>query len=173
VSPALHPDLEPLTFLLGTWAGTGDGAYPTIADFAYGEQITMAHTGAPFLSYMQRTWSLADNRPLHAETGYLRTSRTGTGWRVQLVVAQPTGIVEVDEGVLARALKDGRSCESIVLGSTTVARTSTAKDVTAVRRAWEVCGDVMSERLEMAAVGQPLQLHLEARLTRQDHDNDR
>ena len=153
----LHPEVEALAGLLGTWRGEGAGEYPTIAAFRYGEEVRFWHVGKPFLAYAQRTWSLDDGRPLHAESGYWRAK---PGGRVELVLAHPTGIVEVQEG----RLLPGR----IELASTTVAGTATAKEVTALRRRFELDGDRLAYTLAMAAVGQPLQHHLRAELRRVD-----
>lgn len=151
----LHPDVAPLAFLLGTWAGEGRGEYPTIESFGYGEEARWWHVGKPFLAYSQRTWSLDDGRPLHSETGYWRAQPVG---RIELVLAHPTGVVEVEEGQV-----DGTVIE---LGTTQVARASTAKDVRALSRHLEVHGGVLTYRLAMAAVGRPLQHHLAAELRR-------
>jgi hypothetical protein len=152
--PAVHPDVEALAFLLGEWHGEGRGAYPTIEDFEYRDEIVFGHTGKPFLSYAERTW-LPDGAPSHSEVGYVRAR---PGGHVELVVAQPGGRVEVDEGTL----RSGR----FELTSVVVANTSSANEVTETRRLVEVDGDVMRYEIEMAAVGQPRQFHLEAELRR-------
>ena len=43
--PPLHANLAPLSGFLGTWRGEGEGFYPTIAAFRYGEELTFAHAG--------------------------------------------------------------------------------------------------------------------------------
>lgn len=155
MAPELHPAVGALAFLLGTWRGEGRGTYPTIDPFGYGEELHFAHVGKPFISYVQRTWALDDGRPLHAETGYLRA---GDGGHVELVLAHPTGVVELSEGRLTGTVLE--------LHSTLVGCTTTAKPVTAVGRRLEVEGDRLDYRLSMAAVGHEEDEHLEAALHR-------
>lgn len=152
--PALHPDLEPLAFLIGTWRGRGRGDYPTIAGFVYEEEVEFAHAGKPFLAYRQRTWD-PEGLPLHSEAGYLRLP----GHTAELIIAQPTGVTEIHTGPL-----DGTT---LTLRAQTVGLSPTAKEVTAVARRLHVDGDVLGYQLDMAAVGQPLQFHLTAELRRQ------
>jgi hypothetical protein len=153
--PEPHPDLEPLAFLVGTWVGRGHGDYSTIEPFDYLEELTIAATGKPFLRYDQRTRDPETGEPLHTETGFWRPGRPG---RVELVLVQPTGIVEVDEGVL-----EGRS---IRVRSRMVGLTRTAKPVSTVERILDVDGDRMRYELHMEAVGREHQFHLAATLTR-------
>lgn len=152
--------MAPLAPLLGTWSGRGRGYYSTIAPFEYAETATFGHNGKPFLSYVQRTTDAADGSPLHGESGFWRVSALG---RVELVVAHPTGVVEIDEGPIERP---GPGCLVLDLSSVTVAGTATAKSVTALHRSLRVEGGVLRYRLRMAAVGQPLADHLEAELHR-------
>jgi hypothetical protein len=157
---ALHPDIEPLAFLLGTWSGRGRGEYPTIDPFDYDETVTFAHVGKPFLAYMQRTSRPVDEFPLHAEAGYWRLPAAG---RIELILAHPTGVAEVAEGTLT--LADG--CATMELRSRAIATTATAKDVTALERSFVVEGDVLRYTVRMAAVGLSITHHLEATLHRQ------
>lgn len=157
----LHDDLKPLADLLGSWAGEGGGHYPTIESFRYREEISFGHVGKPFLSYRQATVNLDTGVPAHAEAGYLRAVGGG---RVELVLAHPTGVAELAEGLVTRGPSDGR-CR-LHLATTTVATTATAKEVTSIERSLEVTGDTLRYDLYMAAVGQPHQHHLAATLHR-------
>lgn len=152
----LHPDIAPLAFLVGTWRGHGHGAYPTIEPFDYTEQVVIEPLPKPVLRYAQRTAHAVTGEPLHAEAGFLRLA----DGRPELVIAQPTGIVECHAGSL-----DG---QRITFRSTVVGLTPSAAGhrVTQVERTIEVDGDALRYVLSMAAVGQALQVHLTAELTR-------
>jgi hypothetical protein len=150
---ALHPAVQPLAFLLGSWKGEGKGEYPSIEPFSYGEEIEFSHNGRPFLFYTQKTWNPADGYPLHSEAGYMRPVADG---RVELILAQPSGITEILAGT--------HSGSDIELTSTVVGVSPTAKQVSAVKRAISVAGSTLSYQLDMAAVGRDMSIHLQADL---------
>ena len=157
----LHPDVVSLAPLLGTWTGRGHGHYPTIVPFDYVETIVFEHMGKPFLAYSQRTAAADDGRPLHAERGYLRLVGTD---RAEMVMAHPTGIVEVLEG----SLEVAPDSICLRLATTLVGLTASAKRVDAVERAMRFVGDTVTSTVRMAAVGQGMQDHLAATLVRHD-----
>jgi hypothetical protein len=151
--PSLHPALEPIAWLLGTWAGEGKGHFPTIDSFTYREESRFAHSGKPVMSYVQRTWSLEESAALHSESGFLRPQGDGV---IELVLAHSFGIAEVSEG----SIEDRR----IELTSRSLVPSSTAKHVLVVRRVMEAQGDTLAYQIEMAIDDHALQNHLTAQL---------
>ena len=150
----LHESLLPLAFLLGTWRGTGSGGYPTIDPFDYEEELRFDHVGDTFLLYQEATWAPADGAPIHFERGFLRPGEPG---QVEFTLAHPIGLTEIAEG----ALED----MTFELVSTGVGRTTTGLTTTSVIRRYQVDGDVMRYRTDMATDATPMTLHLEAELT--------
>lgn len=153
--PTLHPDCAHLAFLLGTWQGEGKGAYPTTGPFAYTEEVRFFHLGKPFLLYAQRTWHPEKGFLMHGEMGYWRALPPD---RVEIVLVHPTGIAEIQEGTVRGT--------TIEVASTSVTRTSTAKQIDRLERTFTVEGDVLRYELRMAAVGVPVTPHLAAELRR-------
>lgn len=156
-STDLHPALRDIGWLLGTWRGLGVVGYPTITESRFEQEITFRHDGRPFLAYESTAWLIDDEgnrtKPSGRESGYWRA----TGDRsLEVVLAHPTGIVEVYVGESA--------FNKIDLTTDVVARTSTAKEVTALRRLYGKVDDDLAYAIDMAAVGQPLQPHVSARL---------
>ena len=158
-SPELHPDLGPLRFLLGRWEGAGVVGYPTIESLQFGQEVSFSHNGKPYLIYVSRTWLLnADGtpgRPLAMETGFWRPQ---PGGKVEVLLAHPTGITEIYLGDVTGT--------KIEMATDVVARTSSAKEVTAGHRLYGLVGQDLAYAYDMAAVGQPLQPHLSAQLKR-------
>ena len=56
----LHPDCAPVAWLLGTWQGNGQGDYPTIEKFQFGQELIFQQDGRPFFHYMSRSWIVDD-----------------------------------------------------------------------------------------------------------------
>jgi hypothetical protein len=159
MEPELHPDLAPLTFLLGNWEGAGVGGYPTIESFRFGQEISFTHIGKPYLIYNSRTWRLDDEgnlgAPLARESGYWRVQ---SGGRVELILAHPTGIAEIYVGEVTGT--------RVELRTDVVTRTETAKEYTAGHRLYGLIGEDLGYAYDMAAMGESLQSHLSAQLKR-------
>ncbi len=161
--PDLHERLEPLSFLVGTWRGLGVVGYPTIEQARYEQEIVFTHDGRPFLAYSSRAWILDDDgsrvRQSAREAGWWRPGREPRD--VEVLLAHPTGIVEVYVGEVA--------FRKVELRTDVVARTETAKQVSALHRLYGIVEDTdLAYAVDLAAVDQPLQPHLSARLTRVD-----
>ncbi|MCY7395980.1 MAG: FABP family protein [Nocardioides sp.] len=155
----LHPDCGPLAWLLGTWAGNGHGDYPTIEAFEFGQELIFTHDGRPFFHYLSRTWIVDENgekvRDAALETGFLRCRPEG---KVELLLSHHTGFVEIWYGEASRGKLD--------LTTDAVVRTDSAKAYTGGRRLYgNVEGDLLYA-YDMAAMDQPLQPHIWARLQR-------
>jgi len=155
--PELHEALAPLEWLVGTWWGFGVVGYPTIEGANYEQEIVFSHDGRPFLAYESKSWIIGDDGER------LKASARETGWwrpqperKLEVLIAHPTGIVEVYVGEIA--------FHKIELGSDVIARTETAKSVTAMKRLYGKVEEDLAYAIDMAAVEQPLQSHLSARL---------
>lgn len=155
----LHADLMPIAFLLGHWQGNGHGDYPTIDKFEFGQEVAFTHDGRPFLHYFSRSWLIGDDgaesRPLALETGFFRPQPAG---ELEVLLTHPSGVAEIYYGKV-----DGPKIE---LRTDAVARTSSAKEYTAGHRLYGLVEGELLWTFDMAAVGQPLQPHLWARLQR-------
>jgi hypothetical protein len=156
----LPPELLPLVWLVGRWQGAGVGGYPTVEEFRFGQEVEFSYTpGKPFLAYSSRSWMLDDEgntvRPLARETGFWRAQPDN---RLEVLLTHPTGYVEIWLGSV-----DGAKVE---LHTDVVARTETAKDYSAGHRLYGLVEGDLMWAFDMAAVGQPLQPHLSARLKR-------
>ena len=158
--PAVHERIEPLAFLLGTWRGLGVVGYPTIEERHFEQEVVFAHDGRPFLEYSSRTWLIDEDghrvRPLAREVGWWRPGPEPRD--VEVLLSHPTGIVEVYVGEVV--------FHKVELQTDVVARTETAKPVTALHRLYGLVEGDLAYAVDMAAVGQPLQPHLSARLSK-------
>jgi hypothetical protein len=160
--PSLNDACLALLPLVGVWRGEGEIDYPTIdGPRKFGQQLTIAHDGRPFLFHEARSWLLDDDgnviRPAARETGFWRPQPDGT---IELLLSHSSGIIELFYGKTT-----GQA--SWELGTDAVVRTATAKEVTAGQRLYGIVnnGDLGYVE-ERAMVGQPLQPHASAILRR-------
>ena len=155
----LPPELLPLAWMIGRWEGAGVVGYPTIESANFGQEIEVSHDGRPFLTWQSRTWLLNEAgeqvRPLATELGFWRPVEGG---EVELVLAHPTGIVELYFGTAEPA--------KVQLRTDGVLRSPQAKEYNAATRLYGLVNSNLMWAMDMAAVGQPLQSHLSAELKR-------
>lgn len=156
----LDPSLLPLSFLIGEWAGVGLGQYPTIDDFRFGHELVVSYVpGKTFLDWDSKSWLIGEDgakiRPLAREHGYWRPQPRN---QVELLLAHPTGIVEVWVG----EVDSGK----IELRTDAVVRTGSAKEYSAGHRLYGLVKGDLYWTFDMAAMGKEMQNHLAAQLKR-------
>lgn len=162
LGPDLNHALLPVLPLVGVWRGEGEVVYPTIdGPFHFGQQISVAHDGRPFLSWESRAWLLdgpggAVVRPAAREVGWWRPQEDGT---LELLLAHVTGILEIYYGTAL-------SQTSWELSTDAVVRTASAKDVQAANRLYGIVEGDLFYVEERAMMGQEMQPHTSARLER-------
>jgi hypothetical protein len=159
--PDLHPSLLPLLPLVGVWRGRGQGGYPTVEGFHYGQEIRFSHDGRPFLQYESRAWLIEPDgtaiRPANREIGWWRV---GPGKDdIEALLTQPTGFLELYVGTAQKTTQWELATDAVV-------RTAEAKEVRGGKRLYGIVEGALLYAFDLAAVGQPLQSHLSARLER-------
>lgn len=177
----LPPDLVPVAWLLGRWAGVGVGGYPGSSEFRFGQEVTFgrpfdasseeAATAShypgdrPYLTYRSRSWLLDDagvqTRPLAEETGYWRPLARTDGVAatpLEVLLVHPAGYVELWDGTVEGA--------KVELRTDLVARSPFARDYTAGHRLYGLVQGELMWAYDMAAGGRELTSHVSARLKR-------
>ena len=155
----VHPDVAALSFLLGTWRGSGRGEYPTIDPFPYDEEVVVEHVGEPFLLYQEASWSVDDREPLHLERGFLRPGPDRG--ELELCLAHPIGLTEIAHGNV-----DGSTMELSTDRDGFVGRTRTGLEVRALSRTYRVEADRLTYELFVKTEPTPNTLHLCGELRR-------
>ncbi|KAK6934773.1 THAP4-like, heme-binding beta-barrel domain [Dillenia turbinata] len=147
----MHPSIESVSFLLGTWRGQGQGGFPTINSFSYGEEISFIPSPTkPVIAYTQKTWKLSSGEPMHAESGFWRPKPDGS---IEVVIAQSTGLVEVLKGRYDAQEK------VVKLQSELVGNATKVREIT---RVFEILDGELSYVVQMATNLTSLQPHLKA-----------
>ncbi len=122
--------------------------YPTVPEARFEQEIVFEHDGRPFLSYRSRTWLIDDDaarlRPSGTETGFWRPGSKPRD--VELLIAHPTGFVELSVGEVV--------FHRIEVVTDLLARSETAKEVTALKRLYGLVEGDLAYAVDMAAVGQ-------------------
>lgn len=145
---------HPFEAWAGTWRGRGDGEYPTIADFAWTEELVIEPVpGRPVAMWRSRTKDEPTGEPRHAEAGFLRA-----GEQVQLVIAHSFGASEMALGSLADGV--------LTLSAGPVVTVPGGKRIDGVERRYAIEGDRMEYTMAMAAVGLEMTHHLAGVLRR-------
>lgn len=167
IDPDLPASLVPLSWLVGRWGGAGVLADATAGEAQVGQEVEVTADARGFLHYRSQLWRLdaegGQTEPLDSEVGYWRsaaeqTAPTRPGVDVELLLAHPTGVVEVFVG---RAVGT-----RIELVTDAVVRTAGGPDYTAAKRTYgQVEGDLLWVQ-DVATSTQPLAARVSARLKR-------
>ena len=100
IPEGLHPDLNPLAWMIGTWRGNGHGEYPGTERFDFQQEVTFSHDGRPFLTYFSRSWIINEKNEITStaasETGFWRIKPNN---QLEVILAHSTGIAEGWVGV--------------------------------------------------------------------------
>jgi hypothetical protein len=155
----MHPDLHKFAWLLGRWEGGGDGDYPDIEKFRFGQEVIFQQDGRPFMHYMATSWVIDEDgarvREGAQETGFLRCREDGSA---ELLLAHNTGVVELYYGRVDSA--------RLELATDAVVRSETAQAYAASQRLYGLVEGDLWFAIDKAAGGQPLQPHLWGKLRR-------
>jgi len=136
LGPEVHPECLSLLPLIGVWRGTGlFGNDPDRKTPEFGQQITIAHDGRPFLRYESISWLLGSDGsvtgPGVREVGFWRPQPDGS---IELLIAHAEGRIELFYG-------RPRSVASWALSTDAVVRTPTAIPVVGATRLYGITPD--------------------------------
>ena len=160
IPEGLHPELNPLAWIVGTWRGKGRGEYPGVEPFEYAQEVVFNHDGRNFLNYFSRSWIIDDQgeivRPAASEAGFWRVKPNNV---LEVVISHNTGIAEgwvgqFDGPKIQLVLDQGYSAPS-------------AKVVEAGVRLYGLVEGELFYAYDMATNGHELQAHIWSSLERQ------
>lgn len=153
-----------LADLVGVYVGPGRGSYSTIESFDYVETLILSSDGRPFLALSQSTTTADGEKKLHSEAGFLRKSPDGV---VELSIAHVFAVAEMSVG----AMEEEEGVVTLTLDSAGLISGPRAKSIEQTRRIYRFEGDRLHTEMHMAAVEQPMQLHLISHLERKGGDS--
>ncbi|RNC84417.1 MAG: DUF1794 domain-containing protein [Balneola sp.] len=111
----LKNPIEPLTWVLGSWKGQGNGGFPTLSPFEYMDHIHFkvieeAFETEPLIHFEEIAWVIESTRTTfkHWETGYFKPAPDG---RIQLYICHNTGRIEITYGSYLELDLEKRSFE--------------------------------------------------------------
>ncbi len=159
LDPDMPRELAPLAWIIGRWEGAGVLGYPGIESVNFGQEVTCAHDGRPFLEWRSIMWLLDSEgsqvEVLASEVGYWRPLPDN---EVEFVLAHPTGVVEMYYGKTSPA--------KIELRTDGVLRSPAAMEYAATTRLYGNVNSSLMWAMDMAATGHPLQSYASAELKR-------
>jgi hypothetical protein len=104
----LTPELVPLSWLIGTWEGTGRLGAGEGDDPFFGQRLVFSHNGLPFLEYRAESWLTDEEgtrlRPLFVETGF---------WSLDRPLVEADGGPGMVPGDLVPALRSADEVEEL------------------------------------------------------------
>jgi hypothetical protein len=193
LDPTLPAELGPLQWLIGSWEGTGVLSFPVgdrTVEREFGQRVSFAHHGHPYLAYEAYAWILDDQlTPLAAETGFWRLARPAADADAGPGMLPPEGAPAYDSAEAVEALRrpDGAfDLQALIahpagvaelylgtidgpridLATDAVLRGAGAKEHTASTRMLGLVDQHLLWAWDLAALGQGLESHASARLAR-------
>lgn len=195
----LSPELVPLSWLLGSWQGTGVVSYEVDGEpveFEFGQRVTFAQDGMPFLRYQSYSWRLAvndddhdDSHGITFELGVWRLSRpvhpgdrgpgllmgTGEPFATDADTVEglrtPSGGFPIEVSILhPEGISELYVGEvhgpRIEMGTDAVLRPANAREYSSATRMFGLVEGKLMWAWDIAAFGQPLASHASAVLER-------
>ncbi|WP_206448416.1 FABP family protein [Agrococcus sp. KRD186] len=193
LDPTLPAELGPLQWLIGTWEGTGVLSFPVgerTVEQEFGQRVSFAHHGQPYLSYEAYAWQLDDElTPLAAESGFWRLARPAHDADAGPGMLPPEGDPAYGDAEAVEALRrpdGGFELQALIshptgvaelylgtiagpridLATDAVLRGASAKEHSASTRMYGLVENHLLWAWDLAALGQSLESHASGRLAR-------